>query len=792
MWIRSTPVMSNLRHAAVCRLCAMSGLWLLGIIHLPAASGQPTWDDRFGFRGANGNIFRILVHDNALYVGGAFSFIDGHLLSNIAKWDGTNWSSLGSGVDGAVVDMASGPGGLYVCGSFTHAGGTQVGRIARWDGTNWWPVGNGTGIRSGEVKAFAIQGSNIYVGGNFSAVDEVEVYHVAKWDGQRWSAAGTWREISPNGVWDLAVSKGVLYGAGDFYSEDQHEILRLGRWNGTRWETGVGGGLDNDPFRLESDGENLYALGIFHRAGNLDVNGFAGWNGAQWFVPTGLTNSRVDSVTWDGATAYFAHFDGTTNRFSRWDITNLTTLATSDLAASQIAVFGGSLYVGGWFSVVNGIRTGNLARFDGVNWSSLGEYRSSGMNGFVHRVAPGGSNVFALGEFNLAGDTPVLRAAKWNGSAWEAPGSGIDGPISDAIAKGDDLYVVGSFTSAGGVPATNVAHWNGSIWSLMGSGLLGATALTIKGDSIYAAGAISLPGSDKTWNIVRWDGSQWVPVADGIGDSPRWLGWGRFITSLAAIGDDLYVAGNFLTAAEVPVNHIAKWTSQGWQALGTGVQGSGEDAGDFFNLTYIDDIAVDGGNLYVGGSFTNVGGVAACNIAKWDGSKWSALGTGLGLQGFFYAGHLFFPVSTLAVKDGVLYAGGQFGSPTRFLARWDGKRWSEAAGGVNSYIISLAANGDDLYVGGTMTFAGNRPSYYFGILHGGFLPSLWSESSGSGLSICWPADATNYIVQSSLAGLGTSWHDVQDQTETTKGVKRLRVAASSPQTFFRLRKVVGN
>lgn len=29
---------------------------------------------------------------------------------------------------------------------------------------------------------------------------------------------------------------------------------------------------------------------------------------------------------------------------------------------------------------------------------------------------------------------------------------------------------------------------------------------------------------------------------------------------------------------------------------------------------------------YVGGDFYNVGGIEACNIARWDGSSWSALG----------------------------------------------------------------------------------------------------------------------------------------------------------------------
>ena len=41
-------------------------------------------------------------------------------------------------------------------------------------------------------------------------------------------------------------------------------------------------------------------------------------------------------------------------------------------------------------------------------------------------------------------------------------------------------------------------------------------------------------------------------------------------------------------------------------------------------------LAVDAsGNLYAGGDFTTAGGVSANRIAKWDGSSWSALGSGM-------------------------------------------------------------------------------------------------------------------------------------------------------------------
>ena len=40
-------------------------------------------------------------------------------------------------------------------------------------------------------------------------------------------------------------------------------------------------------------------------------------------------------------------------------------------------------------------------------------------------------------------------------------------------------------------------------------------------------------------------------------------------------------------------------------------------------------LAVSGSTLYAGGDFTTAGGAPANNIAAWNGSSWSALGSGM-------------------------------------------------------------------------------------------------------------------------------------------------------------------
>lgn len=112
------------------------------------------------------------------------------------------------------------------------------------------------------------------------------------------------------------------------------------------------------------------------------------------------------------------------------------------------------------------------------------------------------------------------------------------------------------------------------------------------------------------------------------------------------------------------------------------------------------------GVLYAGGSFTSAGGNAnAKHIARWNGSRWSALGT-TPLNGGVFA--IAYDAAT-----GRVFAGGTFHdagghSDADYLAVWDGSTWARFctptipgqppfSGNVNA----LQIVGDTLYVGGS-------------------------------------------------------------------------------------------
>ena len=177
--------------------------------------------------------------------------------------------------------------------------------------------------------------------------------------------------------------------------------------------------------------------------------------------------------------------------------------------------------------------------------------------------------------------------------------------------------------------------------------------------------------------------ANWVSLNPGIPGANN--------TVSAAVVDgsgNLYIGGSFKVVGTVAANYIAKWNGSAWSPLGTGMDNA------------VRALAVSGTDLYAGGDFTTAGGVnIGYGIAKWNGSAWSALGTGMNSI-----------VSALAVTGTDLYAGGWFttagGVAANRIAKWNGSAWSPLGTGVDGTVRALAVSGTDLYAGGNFTFAG--------------------------------------------------------------------------------------
>jgi beta-propeller uncharacterized protein DUF5122 len=229
-------------------------------------------------------------------------------------------------------------------------------------------------------------------------------------------------------------------------------------------------------------------------------------------------------------------------------------------------------------------------------------------------------------------------------------------------------------------------------------GLNSAAALTTSyWQSRCAMVASTTAGGNGANCVATWNGSTWSALGSGLGYYPASLGVPQAF-ALATGGSSVYVGGYFTSAGGISARSIAKWDGSAWSALGSGIIGYG----------CVRAVAVTGQNVFAGGSFTNVGGVSANHIARWDGERWAALGSGVLGPGDVYA---------IGVNGTHVYVGGSFtnagGVSANGIAEWNGTDWFGLGSGVNNTVTAISLTGSDVYLGGYFTRAGGKPSYHF-------------------------------------------------------------------------------
>jgi hypothetical protein len=269
-----------------------------------------------------------------------------------------------------------------------------------------------------------------------------------------------------------------------------------------------------------------------------------------------------------------------------------------------------------------------------------------------------------------------------------------------AIDSLNNVYIGGTFTSAGGVNANYIAKWNGTSWSVLGSGMNGqCSAIAIdSSNNVYAGGSFTNAGGVNANRIAKWNGTSWSALGSGL------AGFTGVVCNAIAIdsSNNVYAGGTFTNAGGISATNIAKWNGSIWSALGSGLGAGG--------ATSCNAIAIDSlNNVYVGGSFTTSGTTTINRIAKWvptGSGSWSALGSGL-----------LGTCNAIAIdSSNNVYAGGSFniasGINANCIAKWNGSTWSAlgsglaGAGAVFCNAIAIDSS-NNVYAGGQFTIATN-------------------------------------------------------------------------------------
>ncbi|MCG3125911.1 MAG: hypothetical protein CHACPFDD_00738 [Phycisphaerae bacterium] len=600
-----------------------------------------------------------------LYVGGAFTTAAGKLVHHIACWDGQNWSDVGGGMNpfGYVIELVvhddgSGP-ALYAGGEFTEAGGVAAHHVARWNGQQWSPVGTGVESRFDGVQAMTVfdagDGTQLYVGGDFHTAGGKPAKRVARWDGLEWHPVGDGLGGDTSNYEAVDVLFGFDDGGGPRLYATGFLSSQWGvhRFEGDAWVKDAdfaGAGYCMAAYD-DGRGTALYAGGGFVNLEGCNVNRLAMRRAGEW---SAVGNGLDAAVECGIATDFFGeptHVIGgdfklaggrPVNYVARWDRDHWSSLGTGMNGAVHTLLDAPDpltgqrlIFAGGYFTTADDSPVARIATWDGGAWRAVGQGFGGGSVVDVRALAVfdagDGPRIIAGGSFSLADGIPASNIAVWNGAAWSALRGGVYGGAFNPTVRdlqvfddggGAALYACGSFSHADGVFSPGVARWDGQRWSAVGTGLpIDVFDLAVfddgNGPELYAGGDIFIAGIQQL--VARWTGSEWVGVGGGLGGSG-----GSSFPYVDAIevfdfgdGPELVAGGAFTLAGGQTVAGLARWNGVIWSGVLDGV--SHVWPAKVVALCALDSRAQAPPvqrALLVGGHFSRASGVPSSHVAR--------------------------------------------------------------------------------------------------------------------------------------------------------------------------------
>jgi hypothetical protein len=154
---------------------------------------------------------------------------------------------------------------------------------------------------------------------------------------------------------------------------------------------------------------------------------------------------------------------------------------------------------------------------------------------------------------------------------------------------------------------------------------------------LIAGGAFLSPGN----HVARWDGAAWSPLGGGI-PAPAVGPFGPTVCITEASNGDLIGSATVSSGPEGPLFTVHRWSAGTWTQIAASSFGT---VGALAPLPNGDVVAV--------GNFTSINAVSANGVARWNGTSWSAVGSGISAL---------FPLVAAVLPNEELVVGGLFSS----------------------------------------------------------------------------------------------------------------------------------
>jgi hypothetical protein len=423
----------------------------------------------------NGNVFAVAVSGSTVYAAGGFSSGDG---SPSIGGQARNFAAALSAVDGTATAFNPNPNALvaafgvsassiYLAGYFSSLGGVvrhSIAAINAVDGgvTGFDPNAGGFNGGNATVYALAVSGSTLYAGGYFGSIGgqpraSIAGLNVADGSATNWNPSGQYG-TGPAVVEALAVDGSTIYAGGVFTSiggKTRSNIAAISAADGMA--TTLDANSNGEVNALVVSGPLVYAGGHFSTIGGKTRNCIAALNAADG-----------SATSWDPDAG-----------------------AGNNVLA--LAVSGATVYAGGDFTAIHGVPRRNIAGInvgDGTPTGFDPEANDPTTGGGVLALAVYGSTVYAGGFFSVIGGqtrnlVAGLNAGDGKATSFDPDGAPGFGAFALAVASDGTLYVGGSFDTFDlayqqgfaqfSVPPVGGAVPEGSPWVLL---LIAAGLLT--------------------------------------------------------------------------------------------------------------------------------------------------------------------------------------------------------------------------------------------------------------------------------------------------------------------------
>lgn len=410
-------------------------------------------------------------------------------------------------------------------------------------------------------------------------------------------------------------------------------------------------------------------------------------------------------------------------------------------AVSAIAVHGDRVFVGGAFGFIGGKPRRDFGCVDAQTGAVIDLVLDLSDDGYVSALALQGDTLFVGGGFSSVGGVPRSSLAAVSTQTGEVLPWRMDvfGGAYTLLACADTLFVGGDFIAIAGQPQSMLVavdvpratllpidfQVHGIVRDYLPSPRV--VGLTKLADTLYAVGNFDQIGGQFRSSIAAVSAASgsalpWQP--DSIG--PRLDGYPPLLcVSVAIAGPALYVGGYFNQVGGAYHPYVARWDRQSAQV------------GDWTPTP--DDVALsfggEGDTLLMGGAFHIVGawkhraGLAAIDIATGHVKPWNPNPNGS-------------VCTTIAVRGGQIYVSGDFSviggdpQPRDCFAALDtlGGLVTAWDPGANAPGTALLLSGDTLYVGGMFNRFGGQPRN-----------GLAAVDAVTGMVLPWDPNAASYF-----------------------------------------------